>query len=88
MYEDETNFLLFVEVMKLHTTASHDPSVPIVKMNPAGSLPKYAVVNVSDIVHQVGLVKIPEKENYFYVIAPYIVFGSNLRINAGDIKHI
>ncbi|KAI8639509.1 hypothetical protein BD408DRAFT_349757 [Parasitella parasitica] len=66
------NFLAFVEVMNNHFTASHDHSVPLVKRG--NSYTKYAIINVSDIKHQVGLIEYPRYASQYYVIAPYFVF--------------
>ena len=87
----EVQFLAFVDVMKQHATAKHDKKVPIVKRHdPASttSSAKYAVVNVNDITRQAGLVKFPTHMNQFYVIAPYLVFDTDMDSNAGNIIHL
>ena len=95
--QSDVQFLAFVEVMAQHTTASHDSSVPLVKLNKPieqqnnnDSIrnPKYAVISVHDIDRQAGLVQCPGINNQFYVISPYFVFDSNLRTTAGDISLI
>lgn len=67
--------------MDQHATASHDPSVPLVKKSSSNA--KYAVINVYDIDQQVGLVECPGLQNQYYVIAPYYVFDVDLRSTAG-----
>ena len=99
MSDSNTQFLAFVEVMKQHTVASDDSSVPIVKRNvPVEEQirtgvsniiqPKYAIINIYDIEQQVGLVHFSSKEHQFFVIAPYIVFNTNLSKTAGKISLI
>ncbi|KAI9016345.1 hypothetical protein CLU79DRAFT_318992 [Phycomyces nitens] len=78
--------------MKEHTTVAHDFSVPIVKKRPTDTLhghipsPTFAVINVDDIIHQVGLIQYPPNSNQFFVIAPYFVFNTNLRITKGNLS--
>lgn len=79
-------FVAFVEVMNNHFTASHDHSVPLVKRG--NSYTKYAIINVSDIKHQVGLIEYPRYASQYYVIAPYFVFDQDLHKTAGDIAII
>lgn len=85
--------------MKQHTVAAYDSSIPIVKRNvPVEEQlkkgvttviqPKYAVISVYDIDQQVGLIKDPNYEHQFFVIAPYFVFNSNLGKTAGNIRLI
>lgn len=73
--------------MKEHLTAAADVSIPVVKANYNGR-PKYAVISVYDIEHQVGLVQFPENINQFYVIAPYYIFDSNMRNSAGQLVNL
>ncbi|KAI9010510.1 hypothetical protein CLU79DRAFT_710433, partial [Phycomyces nitens] len=86
-----THFLAFVDVMKEHTTATHDFSIPIVKKRPTDTLnghippPTFAVINVNDIIHQVGLIQYPPNSNQFFMIAPYFIFNTNLRITNGNL---
>ncbi|KAI9324275.1 hypothetical protein BD770DRAFT_432901, partial [Pilaira anomala] len=67
--EEDTSFLALIEVMKSHKVADYDPYIPVVTMNKPKEQqlfedpncriidPKYAVINLSDITRQVGLVQ-------------------------------
>ncbi|GAA5804830.1 hypothetical protein HPULCUR_010338 [Helicostylum pulchrum] len=94
--DSSIQFLAFVRVMKQHSTASFDSSIPIVKRNipvleqrgETITQEKYAVINIYDITLQVGLIQCPNNAHQFFVIAPYFVFNSNLRASAGNISLI
>lgn len=94
-------FLAFVEVMKDHSAASYDPSIPVVKMNKSIQQQlrenrdrtcfdkvTYAVINVNDIVHQVGLMQSSIDSLDYKVIAPYYLFKNNIRSTAGDVRRL
>lgn len=72
--------------MKHHDVARHDKSVPLVKTRSDIAQPSYAVINLMDIEHQVGLIEFPPNRNQFYVIAPYFVFNDNLQVNKGNLS--
>ena len=82
MPDSSIQFLAFVRVMKQHSTASFDSSIPIVKRNipvleqrgETITQEKYAVINIYDITLQVGLIQCPNNAHQFFVIAPYFVF--------------
>lgn len=99
--ENEVSFLALVEVMKNNTVSSYDPTIPVVTMNktkeqqlldnPTGVLidPKFAVINISDIIYQVGLIQShTTSEQIHSVIAPYYVFNENLNTSAGEIRNL
>jgi hypothetical protein len=94
-------FLAFINVMKEHKTADHDKSIPFVvksipvqRLNAEGSMTtvtdnKYAVVSVSDIDYQVGLIKSMDNDYSFQIVAPYHVFDSFIiSTSAGDIRNL
>ena len=94
------HLLALVEVMKDHYALRLEKSIPLVAMNqPVDQQlkehpnqrvqePKYAVVNVEDILYQVGLIQSLKKPTVFKVIAPYMVFKENMVPTAGQIKYI
>ncbi|KAI8635741.1 hypothetical protein BD408DRAFT_407680 [Parasitella parasitica] len=95
-FQGERYFLAFVEVMKRHTVASHDKSIPVVYMNQSRLQQlaignerviesKYAVTKIVDILLQVGLVQSLEDELKFSVIGSYHVFEQDMFVNAGNI---
>lgn len=95
----EKHFLAFVEVMKVHRTATHDKSIPVVYMNRPRSLQlvstnerlvdsKYAVIKVDDITLQVGLVQSLDDDLKFSVIGNYHVFAQDMSIDSGSIIHL
>ena len=99
-YNEDTHFLALVEVMKEHQAANYDKTTPVVKMNEPVEQqskekpdqrpipPKYAVINVEDIIYQVGLIKSPHSDTVFKVIAPYLIFRRDMRSTAGHIKNL
>lgn len=98
-YLDTVEFLAFVEVMKVHTTAIHDKSIPVIYMNQsreqqlaAGSErvidSKYAVIKLDDILLQVGLVQSIGEDQKFSVIGNYHVFQQDMSLDCGDIRHL
>ena len=102
-YNNDVHFLALVEVMKDHNASADDKTIPIVKMNRSLEQqqrdnpgqrpvqPKYAVINVEDIVHQVGLiqsVKAKRSDTVFKVIAPYYVFKDDMKSTAGNIGNL
>ncbi|KAK4509116.1 uncharacterized protein ATC70_007466 [Mucor velutinosus] len=99
VYDGSTYFLAFVETMKNHGVASHDRSVPFVRMNepveqqiarrvPRVIDPKYAVISIDDVEMQVGLVKSLDNDLHFSVIANYHAFEQDMSIDAGDIRNL
>jgi hypothetical protein len=95
--QGESKFLALVEVMQKHGSSKQDTSIPVVKrfkpiseQDPTGRIikPKYAVINVNDIVKQVGLVQYLRYTDQFYVIAPYHVFNTNMHNSAGTISSL
>ena len=85
--------------MKNHGVASHDRSVPFVRMNepveqqiarrvPRVIDPKYAVISIDDVEMQVGLVKSLDNDLHFSVIANYHAFEQDMSIDAGDIRNL
>ncbi|KAG2190977.1 hypothetical protein INT47_007467 [Mucor saturninus] len=84
--DNNTRFLVLVEIMKHHYLARHNKFVPLVKASSDIAQPSYSVINLMDIEHQVGLIKFPPNRNQFYVIAPYFVFNDNLQLNKGNLS--
>lgn len=101
-YDGVDRFLALIEVMKRHTVAAHDSSIPVVfKNRPIHQQqvldnegnrtiidPKYCVINIDDIELQVGLVKSIDNDLMFSVIGNYHVFSQNMALNAGDIRNL
>jgi hypothetical protein len=97
---ETVHFLALVEVMKNHSVASYDKSLPVVKMNKTIEqqeredpnrnviMPKYAVINVEDITDQVGLIQSPGYPTEFKVITPYKVFNFDMSHSAGKICNL
>lgn len=82
-------FLAFVQVMKRHTTAAHDKSIPVVDKGSPNVAPKFAVISVNnDIKLQVGLVQFIGSRTKFSVIAPSHVFETDMSITAGSISDL
>ncbi|KAG2191945.1 hypothetical protein INT47_001389 [Mucor saturninus] len=54
--DNNTRFLVPVEVMKHQDVARHGKSVPLVKARSDIAQPSYAVTNSMDIEYQVGLI--------------------------------
>ncbi|KAI8091671.1 hypothetical protein BDF21DRAFT_395378 [Thamnidium elegans] len=75
------SFLALVEVMKEHTQLLENPNCTLID-------PKYAVININDIVRQVGLVQSITSSVYHSVISPYFVFNNNLAETAGNIVNL
>ncbi|KAI7873166.1 uncharacterized protein EV154DRAFT_102094 [Mucor mucedo] len=68
LFNGQMQFLVPMEVMSQHGALNHDTSIPGVKMMAPTQTPKYAVVNVNDIISQVGLVTYPQVARQFYVM--------------------
>ncbi|KAI8969555.1 hypothetical protein BDB01DRAFT_732242 [Pilobolus umbonatus] len=85
---DDSQFLVLVEVMKKHTCAKYDPTMPVVTMNGPGQPPRYAVISLNDIKYQVGLVQKSTDSLEHNVVAPYYIFRDNIKATAGKLVNI
>ncbi|KAI7892545.1 uncharacterized protein EV154DRAFT_550697 [Mucor mucedo] len=72
-----SQFLVFVEVMKEHYAADSDNTIPIIKMNNEGATTRHAVIGLNDVKHQVGLVQPSTDSLEYKVVAPYKIFNGN-----------
>ncbi|KAG2228851.1 hypothetical protein BDF21DRAFT_461751 [Thamnidium elegans] len=75
---ESISFLTLVEVMKEHT---ENPTCAFID-------PKYAVININDIVRQVGPVQSITSSVYHSVISPYFVFNNNFADTVGNIINL
>lgn len=81
-YQDQSQFLAFVEVMKMNEVSKHSKSIPVVLKARSEEVRKFAVISVDDdIVHQVGLVKTVGSDYKFSVIVPNDHFDGDMLSN-------
>lgn len=86
--EKESRFLALVEPMKEHRADRFDPCVPVVKMRGEHETSKYVVINLNDIKMQVGLVKSTPDGSDYKVVAPYMMYDTNISRNAGSLRYL
>lgn len=98
--EEDTSFLALIEVMKSHKVADYDSCIPVITMNKPKEQqlfedpecriidPKYAVINISDITRQVGLVQSSTNDIEHSVISSYYVFNKDIKSSAGNIQNL
>ena len=84
------SFYALVEVMKIHKTAPHSTTIPMVQPFLATEAKKYAILDAADIISVVGLIQKTdlknnqvESSNWFYVISPSTAFHLDMSTNAG-----
>ncbi|KAI9328557.1 hypothetical protein BD770DRAFT_477977 [Pilaira anomala] len=98
--QEYTSFSALIEVMKSHKVADYDPCIPIVTINKPKEKqlvddpecriidPKYAVINLSDITRQVGLVQSSTNNIEHSVISSYYVFDKDIKSSVGSIQNL
>lgn len=86
--EENSQFLVLVKVMKDHSTATYDPTLPVVKKHGEQQNARYAVISLNDVKHQVGLVQSSENSLEYKVVAPYYIFRENVKKTAGRLQNI
>ena len=86
--EYDSQFLVLVEVMKKHTSTTYDQTIPLVTINNPSQAPRYVVISLNDIKHQVGLVQSADKSLDYMVVAPYYIFKDNIKETAGKLINI
>lgn len=89
--DNQEHHLVLVDVAKKHETCPNNKCIPMVKLNPANdSASSYAVINIRQITHQVGLVLAPELSDAtkFRVISPYLVFDRDLSHSVGRLTYL
>ncbi len=90
------SFYALIETAKSHTTANHDPTIPVVTLFEANENPKLVVVDVANIVSLLALIAvvtrhgstINESKDHYYCIAPSTCFDINLQNSAGKLRNI
>ncbi|KAI9243536.1 hypothetical protein EDC94DRAFT_700008 [Helicostylum pulchrum] len=89
------SFYALVEVMKIHKTAPHSTTIPMVQPFLATEAKKYAILDAADIISVIGLIQKTdlknnqiESSNWFYVISPSTAFHLDMSTNAGKISDL
>lgn len=54
---DDSQFLLLVKVMREHSAATYDSTLPVVKEHGPDQPARYAVISLNDVKHHVDLVQ-------------------------------
>ncbi|KAI8970869.1 hypothetical protein BDB01DRAFT_900856 [Pilobolus umbonatus] len=85
--------LALVELPKTTGTCPYNPHIPMISVFGPDETPAYAVINISDIIKQVGLVKKPEsagslRQTSYRVISPYCLFNKDLSNSIGQISYL
>ena len=79
-------FLVLVSVMKEHTVADYDSTIPVVIME--AEHPKIVVISLNDIQAQVGLVQNAKNPLKFSVVTPYSILDEDMKKTAGKLSYI
>ncbi|KAI8972959.1 hypothetical protein BDB01DRAFT_900240 [Pilobolus umbonatus] len=92
-YDDVERHLALVELPKITGTCLYNPHIPMISVFGPDETPAYAVINISDIINQVGLVKKPEsagslRQTSYRVISPYYLFNKDLSNSIGQISYL
>ncbi|CAO3654696.1 unnamed protein product [Mucor hiemalis] len=82
-----SRFLALVEPMKQNYADKYDRCIPVVKMRGENEPTKLVVVNVNDIQEQVGLVRSSPLGLEYKVVAPYMIYDTNISQNAGSLRY-
>ncbi|CAO3644805.1 unnamed protein product [Mucor hiemalis] len=91
------SFYALIETAKSHTTANHDPTIPVVTLFEANENAKLVVVDVANIVSLLALIAVvtrhgprsmSQKTTTYYCIAPSTCFDINLQNSAGKLRNI
>jgi hypothetical protein len=84
--------------MSHHYAADYDKSIPVIKMNKSVeqqrqenstcilTSPRYAVINMNQIKHQVGLVQADLHSLEHKIVAPYYIF--NIQMRPGELSRL
>ncbi|KAI8972463.1 hypothetical protein BDB01DRAFT_809745 [Pilobolus umbonatus] len=90
-YDDVERNLALVELPK--STKLINTHIPMISVFGPDKTPVYAVINISDIIIHVGLVKkpemkVPQRQTSYRVIYPYYLFNKDLSNSIGQISYL
>ncbi|KAI9485883.1 MAG: hypothetical protein EXX96DRAFT_534202 [Benjaminiella poitrasii] len=78
-------FLVLVNVMKDHSAAEYNKTIPVVTMDSEFENERFIVVSLNGIQNQVGLVGSIDHSMEYKAVIPYVVFNQNMKRSAGKL---
>lgn len=79
---DQEHHFAFVEVAKSHKSSRSNKFLPSISLRQSHQSPSFAVIDISQITDQVGLLKSPNTNSY-YVISPTQSFDKDVSETGG-----